>query len=284
MRSLPVRILEMIRFEHTVFALPLAFSGVFLASGGRPRPAVAGLVLLAMAGARSAAMAFNRYADASLDALNPRTRDRALPRGEISKRAALILVLGSSALFFGAAFLLNPLCFLLSPAALAVVLLYSYTKRFTAWCHGFLGLALALAPAGGWLAVTGAWSWKAAVLSPAVLLWVAGFDILYACLDIEFDRKAGLHSIPARLGTARALAAARMFHAAAWLLFWAAGWVLLRGWFYYAGVLGVGVLLVYEHRLVAPGDLTRLDRAFFTVNSWVSVVFFLGVLGDTVVG
>ena len=275
-------ILEMIKFEHTLFALPLAFAGVLLADGGRPSVKTVLLVLLAMVGARSAAMAFNRVADAALDARNPRTRDRAIPKGLISAGWGLAFITAASLLYFLSAYLLNPLCFVLSFPALAIVLLYSYTKRFTSLCHLFLGLALALAPLGGWLAVTGRFVWEAAALSPGVLFWVAGFDVLYACMDVEFDREVGLFSIPASIGRKRALYLSRVLHGLAWCCFAGAGWLLGLGWLYFAGIAGVGGLLIYEQLLVKPHDLSRLDTAFFKVNSWVSVVLFLGVLGDKI--
>ncbi|MBI4776338.1 MAG: UbiA family prenyltransferase [Deltaproteobacteria bacterium] len=275
-------ILEMIKFEHTLFALPLAFAGVLLAHETWPSIRTVLLVLVAMVGARSAAMAFNRVADATLDARNPRTRDRALPTGLISVGLGLAFIAGASLLYFVSAYLLNTLCFVLSFPALAILLLYSYTKRFTTLCHLFLGLALALAPFGGWLAVTGRFDWKAAALSPGVLFWVAGFDVLYACMDVEFDREVGLFSIPATLGRKRALQLSRLLHALAWCCLAGAGLVLGLGVLYFVGIVGVGVLLVYEHLLVKPHDLSRVGTAFFTVNSWVSVVLFLGVLGDKV--
>ena len=273
-------ILEMIKFEHTLFALPLAFAGALAARETFPDLKTWFLVLLAMVGARSVAMAFNRLVDARFDARNPRTKDRAIPLGLVSSRSVLAFIAVSCVLFFSAAALLNPLCLLLSPLALCLILAYSFTKRFTALCHLFLGLCLSVAPVGGWLAVTGEWTPAALSLVPGVMLWVAGFDVLYACLDMEFDRAAGLHSIPAFLGRKKGLFLARLLHGSAWVCFVLAGRFLNMGPPYYLGVAAVGGLLIYEHSLVRPKDLRRLDKAFFTVNSWVSVALFLGVLAE----
>lgn len=274
-------ILRMIKFEHTLFALPLAFAGVLLA-GGWPSWTTVVLVLTAMFGARSAAMAFNRLVDAEFDRRNPRTAMREIPTGMVKKIHAVLFVCASAALFFVSAWLLNPLCFLFSPVALTVVLFYSYTKRFTPLCHLFLGLALSLAPLGGWIAVTGSLSWQPLILALGVLLWVAGFDVLYSLMDIDFDREVGLKSMPAFLGVEQSFRLARLFHVAAWLLFLAAGVSMGVGAAYYASIVVIGLLLTIEHRLVNPGDLTHINTAFFTVNSFVSVVYFFGVLLDKI--
>lgn len=276
MRKLRI-VLEMIKFEHTVFALPFAFLGAFLAARGFPGWPVSGWILLAMAGARSAAMAFNRLADHDYDAINPRTADRALPSGKLDRRFVWLFVIASAALFVAAAWALNPLALMLSPLALAIVLLYSYAKRFTALSHLFLGLALAAAPVGGWVAVLGRLDWEPFFLSAAVLFWVGGFDVIYACQDIEFDRRNGLHSIPSRLGVRAALWIAAAFHVAMIALLLAAFSIFRLSVLSWIGLLLAAAGLAYEHSLVRPHDLSRVNAAFFTVNGVISVVLFVFV-------
>jgi 4-hydroxybenzoate polyprenyltransferase len=265
-------VLEMIKFEHTIFALPFAFMGLILAGRGWPEPRLVAWVLVAMVGARSAAMAFNRLADASIDARNPRTSSRAIPWGLVSRAFVAWFVVAASSLFFFAAWQLNRTCLLLSPFALAVVLGYSYTKRFTAASHLVLGAALGLAPIGGWLAAGAPLAAPPLLLGSGVLLWVAGFDILYSLLDLDFDRRAGLNSLPSRLGAARALLVARTLHAASAALFAGAGLAAGLSAAYFVGVGLVAVFLVAQHLLVSPNDLSRLNMSFFTLNGMVSVV------------
>ena len=271
---------RMVKFSHSVFALPFALAGATLAaaeSGGIEAGRVAWIVV-AMFAARNAAMGFNRLADHALDALNPRTAARELPRGALSRRAVGVATLLLSSLFVLAAFRLGPLCGWLAPLALAVVFGYSYTKRFTWLSHGILGLALAIAPVGAWLAVRGEFSWVAGLLGAAVLPWVAGFDVVYACQDVEFDRRHGLFSVPARFGVARALVLARVLHATA--LAALAGVGLLAGLHpvYWVGWVAVAALLAWEHRLVRADDLSRLDVAFFNMNGVIAIVYFTTVL------
>ncbi len=273
-----VRVLEAIKFQHSVFALPFALTGALLALQG------AGLsarettwklcwIVAAMVAARSAAMAFNRLADARLDARNPRTGGRALPAGTVSKRFAAAFVAVSSATLVLAAALLNPLCLKLSPAALALALGYSYTKRFTALSHFVLGAVLGSAPVAAWIAIRGTFDPVILYLAGAVTLWTAGFDIIYACQDVQFDRSAGLHSVPARLGVAKALLVSRLLHAGMVTLL-VLGWRNLDlGPFALAGVAAIAALLAYEQSLVRADDLSRVDAAFFAVNGWVSVLF-----------
>ncbi len=273
-------VLEMIKFEHSVFALPFAMTGALLAARERnfllPRPGwTIFWIIVAMVAARSAAMTFNRIADAELDALNPRTRNRHLPSGLLSKRFAWGFLIVCAAIFLLAARALNPLCFRLAPVALAVVLLYSYTKRFTSLSHLVLGFALGISPAAAWIAVTGSLDLRILWLTAAVMLWVAGFDIIYACQDYEFDRQHGLFSIPSRLGIGRALWIARAFH-----LVMVGCLLVLVAKFHLGGpsLLGLGVvaaLLAWEHSLVRADDLSRVDAAFFTANGLLSVLFSL---------
>lgn len=283
-RSAVVRYANFVKLPHTLFALPFALVGVVLAS--RQAPVTIGSVLwvaLAFGSARFAAMAFNRIADRDLDALNPRTAAREIPSGAISLRSASVAVVIASALFFIAAWQLNPLCLALSPLALAWVLGYSYTKRFTRFAHLVLGLGLGIAPVGGYLAITGAWSdpwWILPALAVAVMSWVAGFDIFYALQDVGFDREQGLHSIPAAVGERRAITVARVLHAITVLALAAVGIGVGGGWWYAAGVAVVAGLLIYEHSLVRPHDLSRLDAAFFTMNGVISIVFFTFVLAE----
>jgi len=262
---------RMIKFSHSVFALPFALASAALAARAGFRWAQLGWIVVAMVGARSAAMGFNRLADHAIDARNPRTAGRELPRGALGRREVWALVLISAAALVLAAAMLGPLCLALSPLALAIVFGYSYTKRFTALSHVVLGLALAMAPVGAWLAIRGSFSPIAVVIGLAVLAWVAGFDTIYSCQDAAFDRQAGLHSLPARIGVRRALWAARAFHVAA-IAFLAAVYPLANLHpIYLAGVAGIAALLAYEHSLVKADDLSRVDAAFFTLNGWVSV-------------
>ncbi|HYG81886.1 MAG TPA: UbiA-like polyprenyltransferase [Pyrinomonadaceae bacterium] len=267
--------LEMIKIEHTLFALPFAFLGAVLAAGGLPTARQALWITLAMVGARSCAMAFNRIADREIDARNPRTRTRALPSGALSVGFVWGFTIISAALFFTAAAMLNRLTLVLAPVALASILLYSYTKRWTMLSHLALGWCLAIAPAGAWIAVRGALDSPVPfLLSLVVMLWTAGFDVLYACQDYEFDRRAGLHSIPRRLGVARALWVSRLFHAQAFSTLVALYLVTHLGALALVGVVATGALLVYQHTLVRANDLSRLNAAFFTTNAFVSVILF----------
>jgi 4-hydroxybenzoate polyprenyltransferase len=236
-----------------------------------------------MVGARSGAMAFNRLIDARIDALNPRTADRHLPTGRVSRQEAWLLVFASFALLLAAAWRLNPLCFYLAPLAIGLLVLYSFCKRFTAWSHLVLGLCLAAAPVGAWIALRGDLAWPPLVLGLAVLVWVAGFDILYALQDEAFDRANGLFSIPVRLGARRALGLARLLHLAMVLLLVLLGIISPLGTLYLVGVLLVGGLLFYEHRLVRADDLSRLDTAFFAMNGYVSVTLFAFALLDALI-
>jgi len=268
-------ILEMIKFEHTVFALPFAFTGAVLAANGLPSWRTILWITVAMVGARSAAMGFNRWADRQFDAENPRTKERALPRGLVTPFQVVLFTALSSAVLIFAAYMLNPLSFYLSPVALTTVFFYSYTKRFTFLSHAFLGLAICLAPIGSWIAVSGKIAAPALVLGGAVLFWLLGFDILYALQDIEFDEKAGLHSIPRRFGIRRALWISRTAHAITMAaLFWLST-LLSLGWYYLAGICIALCLIIYEHSLIKENDLSKLDLAFFNMNGYISVTIFV---------
>ena len=272
--------LEMIKWEHSVFALPFALCGAMLAAGGLPTAHQLAWIIVAMVAARSAAMAFNRLADASIDAANPRTRTRALPAGHLTPAFVGSFVVISAALFVVAASQLNRLALFLSPVALAVLLLYSYTKRFTRWSHLVLGLALGIAPAAAWIAVRGSLDPRILLLTAAVTFWVGGFDVLYACQDYDFDRQAGLHSIPRFLGIRRALWIARAFHVIMLMLLALFVITFGLGPLAIAGVTVVAVLLAYEHSLVSAENLSKLNAAFFTMNGVISVVFFTFVAAD----
>ena len=272
--------LEMIKWEHSIFALPFALCGAMLAASGLPTPHQLLWIIIAMLAARSAAMAFNRLADAALDAANPRTRARALPAGQLSPAFVTIFVIVSCAIFVFAAAQLNRLALWLSPVALAVLLLYSYTKRFTRWSHLVLGFALGIAPSAAWIAVRGSLDPRILILTAAVTFWVAGFDILYACQDFDFDRQANLHSIPRHLGIRHALLIARAFHLIMFLLLIALLPAFALGKLATAGVAAVLFLLLYEHSLVQPDNLSRLNAAFFTMNGVISVVFALFLAAD----
>jgi len=274
------RTLEMIKWEHSVFALPFALCGAMLAANGMPTVHQVGWIVVAMVTARSAAMAFNRLADASLDAANPRTRARALPAGTLSPGFVAGFVIVSCGVFVLAAWQLNRLTLALSPVALAVVLLYSFTKRLTRFSHLALGLALGIAPAAAWIAVRGTLDPRILLLTTAVTFWVGGFDVLYACQDYEFDREAGLHSIPRYLGISGALWVARIFHLLMLVLLIGLVLVFSLGKLAVAGVVAVLLLLAYEHALVWHRDLSKLNAAFFTMNGVISVVFFLFVAAD----
>jgi len=270
----------MIKWEHSIFVLPFALCGAMLAAGGIPTLHVLIWIIVAMVSARSAAMAFNRLADSSIDAANPRTRTRALPAGTLTPGFVTLFVVVSCAVFVLADSELNRLCLLLSPVALAVVLLYSYTKRFTRWSHLVLGLAMGLAPSAAWIAVRGSLDPRILLLTAAVTFWGAGFDVLYACQDYDFDRRTGLHSVPRYFGIARSLWIARFFHVAMILLLVSVVAAFGLGKLAVAGVIAVAGLLLYEHSLVSARDLSRLNAAFFTMNGVISVVFFFFVAGD----
>ncbi len=276
---------RMVRLSHSVFALPFALSGATLATTvAAIRPAQVAWIVVAMFGARNAAMGFNRLADHALDARNPRTAERELPRGRLSRRAVWACTAALSGLFVVAAFQLDPLCGWLSPLALAIVFGYSYTKRFTWASHVFLGLALAIAPIGGWLAVAGSFAWPPLVLGLAVLLWVAGFDVIYACQDVAFDRHAGLHSLPARFGVPAALVIARTLHGAALVALALVGWLGRLHPVYWVGWAAIGGALVQSHRLVRADDLSRVGDAFLSRNGIIAVLYFGAVLAAVLAG
>jgi 4-hydroxybenzoate polyprenyltransferase len=272
--------LEMIKWEHSVFALPFALCGAMLAAGGLPSLRQSAWIIVAMVAARSAAMAFNRLADASIDAANPRTRSRALPAGTLTPRFVTLFIMTACTVFVFSAWQLNRLAFMLSPVALAILLLYSYTKRFTRWSHLVLGVALGIAPAAAWIAVRGSLDPRILLLTAAVTFWVGGFDVLYSCQDCDFDRAAGLHSIARHAGIPSALWIARGFHLVMLLLLVALLVAFGLGKLAIFGVLAVAALLAYEHSLVSPHDLSKLNAAFFTMNGVISVVFFFFVAGD----
>jgi 4-hydroxybenzoate polyprenyltransferase len=268
--------LEMIKIEHTLFALPFAFLGAVLAANGLPTIRQAFWITIAMIGARSTAMAFNRIADRDYDAQNPRTQSRAIPAGLLSVSFVWLFTLVSAGLFLLAAAMLNRLTLLLAPIALASVMLYSYSKRWTLLSHLLLGWCLSIAPTGAWIAVRGHLdSPVPLLLSLVVLLWTAGFDVLYACQDYEFDLRAGLHSIPKRFGISRSLLIARLLHVGAFAAILALYWTTKLGVFALVGVIVTAALLVYQHRLVRADDLSKLNAAFFTTNAFVSVILFI---------
>jgi len=269
--------LEMIKFEHTIFALPFALLSAILASGGWPEAPKLFWILLAMVGARSAAMAFNRIVDRQIDAENPRTRMRALPTGELTASFAALFTLASAALFVGAAWKLNSLCFKLSVPVLLILLFYSYTKRFTSYSHLVLGFCLGMAPLGAWIAVRGDVRLTPVLLCAIVMLWTAGFDIIYACQDFDFDRQASLFSLPKRLGVRSALNVSSAMHVLMLLLLVALLFLERLGWVSLAGTALVAALLWYEHNLVRPEDLSKVNASFFTVNGCISILLLLAV-------
>ena len=270
-----VTTLRMIKFEHSVFALPFALIGALLAANGLPTGRQILWIVVAMVAGRSAAMAFNRIADRSYDARNPRTAQRELPTGQLSVGFAWVFTLVASAVLILAAWQLNPLAFKLSPLVLAILLAYSYTKRYTVLTHWVLGACLGMAPAGAWIAVRGSLDWLVLPLSLAVLCWVAGFDIIYACQDVEFDQKAGLFSLPARIGIGRALGVAKILHAVMLLLLMELALLADLGIVAILGLAVTAVLIAYEHSLVKPDDLSKVNAAFFTVNGYISVLLLL---------
>lgn len=272
------RLLQLVRFSHTVFALPFALGAMLVAANGLPSGRIAGLILLCMIFARTAAMLFNRVADWEIDQKNPRTegRHRLLP-----KRVAIVWLIGSSLAFIAATWWINLLCFLLSPVALFLIFLYSLTKRFTHFTQLFLGLALAVAPVGAWLAVTGAFAWPPLLLAAGVLFWVAGFDLIYASQDAVFDKKEGLHSMVVWLGVDRSLQLALTFHIVMWIFLGAFGLAAGLGLFYGFALVLVAGCLFFEHRIAATRDLSRINDAFFTANAVVGVIFLAAVMLET---
>lgn len=270
-----LEIFRMIKIEHTLFALPFALISVFFASNGKPQLKILGLCVLAMVFARNSAMAFNRYIDAEIDKKNPRTKDRSIPAGKLTSAFVGLFVIFNVLFFFVTCFFINALSFYLSPLALFIVLFYSYTKRFTSYAHLVLGLGLAIAPAGGWIAVNNSLSLTPIFLSLAVFTWVSGFDILYSLQDETFDKESGLFSIPVKFGAKKSLIISRILH------FFTIVFLIFFGYFaganliYYMGVLIGTILLGYEHSLVKYNDLSKLDAAFFTVNSYLSVILFV---------
>jgi 4-hydroxybenzoate polyprenyltransferase len=279
-------LLEMIKFSHTVFAFPFALMGATLAalaSGRPPSAAQVGWICLAMVGARTAAMGLNRIIDARIDAQNPRTATRPLPAGKVTLAESWLLVVAATVLLLMAAARLNPLCLVLAPVALGFFVLYAYCKRFTALAHVVLGLCLAAAPVGAWIALRGDVGWPVLVLGGAVLCWVAGFDIFYALQDVDFDRSSGLHSIPVRLGVKNAILLGKLLHGAMIALLLLLPLGLPLGWLYYAGVAVISTLIAHEHQLVKADDLSRLDAAFFNMNGYISVTLFAFTLVDALV-
>lgn len=272
--------LEMIKWEHSVFALPFALTGAMLAARGIPHLGTVVWIVVCMITARSAAMAFNRWVDADLDLKNPRTAGRAIPAGQLDRRFVGLFVAAMAILFFVACAQLNRLTLLLSPVALFILLFYSYTKRFTRWSHLFLGLALGIAPTAAWIAVRASFDSRILILTAAVLFWVAGFDILYACQDAEHDRVAGLNSIPEALGISAAFWTARVMHVGMLtLLLWLIH-VFALGWVAKLGLALVAALLLYEHLIISPRDMRRMNAAFFTLNGMISALFFVSVAAD----
>ena len=269
--------LEMIKFEHTVFALPFALLSAILASGGWPEAPKLFWIVMAMVGARSAAMAFNRIVDQQIDAENPRTKMRALPAGELTASFAVLFTVASAALFVGAAWKLNPLCFTLSVPVLAILFFYSYTKRFTSYSHLVLGFCLGMAPLGTWIAVRGDVRLTPVLLCLIVMLWTAGFDIIYACQDVEFDRQRDLFSLPKRLGVRMALNVSSAMHVLTLLLLVALFVLEGLGWVTLGGIVLVAALLWYEHSLVRPDDLSKVNASFFTVNGCISLLLLVAV-------
>jgi len=267
--------LEMIKFKHTVFAMPFALMGAFLAGRGFPPLRVFFWVIVAMVGARTAAMTFNRIVDRRFDAANPRTEKRAIPAGEVTIGESWLMVIGSSLVFFFACWMLNTMALIIAPIALSLTFVYSLTKRFTWLCHVVLGVALAFSPLGGWVAVAGSLSAYPWVLSLGVLFWVAGFDCIYACLDADFDRKAGLYSMPASFGRKKAFRLAVFFHVLAFFFFTLTGYLQGLNVVYYIGIVLTGGALFYQHIVVNPKDLSKIQVSFFSMNGFIALTLFL---------
>ncbi len=267
-------LLEMIKFKHTIFAMPFALTGAFLAGRGVPGFSVFFWVVLAMVGARTCAMGFNRIVDRRFDAANPRTAGRALPSGQVTLFESWSMVVLSGLLFFGACFMLNTTALAIAPGALALTLIYSLTKRFTWLCHVVLGVALAIAPLGGWVAVAASLQGYPWVLSLGVLFWVAGFDCIYACLDADFDRAAGLYSMPSFFGRQNGFRIAVLFHALAFILFTLTGRLMQLNFWYYGGLIITALALFYQHLIVTPKDLSRIRQSFFSMNGLISLTIF----------
>lgn len=270
----------MIDFGHTLFGLPFAYLGAFLATSGMPTFSQLLWITLAMLGARSAALCLNRLIDRAIDRANPRTSGWILPAGELPVAGVWVLVAVFFVLLFGAAAQLNPLCVKLAPLAVIVLWVYSYTKRFTWWCHLLLGMAVGIGPVGGWIAITGRFDWQPLVLWLAVACWIAGFDTMYACQDIDFDRTHGLYSIPARFGVSGALKFSSAFHLCTVLFLGLNGLIMQLGSWYFAGVLFTALLLFYEHAIVSPDNLARVNFASFRINHYVGLIIFATTLID----
>lgn len=268
----------MIKFPHSVFALPFAYTSALIAAEGLPSLRQLFWITVAMVGARTGAMGLNRVIDSKIDAINPRTAGREIPSGKISPKSALVFSVVSLLVFVLAAFMLNPLCLMLSPVAIAVIALYSYAKRFTWASHLVLGLALSGAPLGAWIAVKGEFVAGAGLLGLAVLFWIAGFDILYALQDVEFDKSHGLHSIPVKLGVRNSLLLSRLFHLISWDFLAVTGLVFAVGFYYWIGLIVAAVLFIYEHSMVKANDLSKLNVAFFNMNGYISLTVFLATL------
>lgn len=275
--------LRMIKFSHSVFALPFAFTSALIAAAGIPDLRQIGWIVIAMVGARSGAMGLNRIIDRKIDSANPRTEGREIPRGAISVFAAVLFVIVSFIFLALAAYMLNPLCLKLSPAAIAVLIIYSYTKRFTWMSHFILGLSISAAPLGAWIAVKGSFDIEIMPLVIAVIFWLAGFDVLYALQDIDFDRKYGLYSIPERFGISKAIHLSRIFHITSFLLLVVNGMIFKLGGLYWAGMFLTAGLFLYEHSLIKVDDLRKLDIAFFNMNGYISLTVFIFTLMDYMV-
>lgn len=275
---------KMIKLEHSLFALPFAFVGMFLAAQGMPTYNVILWVIVAMVGARSVAMGINRYADAEIDARNPRTASREIPAGNISKKATILYILVFLAIYFIATLMINTLTAILSPIPILIFILYAYAKRFTNFCHIILGIALGLAPICAWIAVTGSIDYAPVILGVAVLLWVSGFDILYAIQDIDYDRQESLYSIPALFGVGGSLIIAKILHFLSICLFISLMAFTNLGYIYLAGVLISGALIVYEHSLISKDDLSKLNMAFFNMNAYISITIMIFSIIDIFVG
>ncbi len=275
--------LRMIKFSHSVFALPFAFTSALLAAGGIPSWSKIFWITVAMVSGRSAAMGLNRVIDRKVDALNPRTFQREIPAGTIKTAEAIVFILASTLIFLYSAYRLNPLCLKLSPLALAVFVLYPYTKRFTWLSHLVLGIAIAGAPVGAWIALRGTLDMEIIPLALSVVFWLAGFDVLYALQDLDFDKKSGLRSIPQRFGIRRSLFLARTFHILTWILLLVTAVIFDLGIVFHSGLIVVGMLLVYEHRLVKEDDLSRLNMAFFNMNGYISLTVFVFTLLDFII-